>query len=354
MSSNGAVFASVYSGAGGLDIGFIRAGFAPVFSIDIDPSAVNTYAATLKRLSDRFPHLKVHEHNCLCGDIDDHMTDLTTVTADLVIGGPPCQAFSVAGKIDPSDPRSRHVWRFLDAVRAIEPRCFVMENVKALAQNRRWTQLIDALRDKADELGYATQVLMLNASHYGVPQARERMFLVGIPPGTLFEPPAPSTADNPPSLRDALATLPPWGAPGNDMLCAARVTPAKRPVMRRSPYAGMLFNGSGRPMRLDRPAPTLPASMGGNRTPIVDQDCLDGVDDCWIARYHACLEAGGEPRTEVPERLRRLTVQEAAAIQGFSADMEWRGTKTSIYRQIGNAVPPALGTAIALALRAAL
>ena len=354
MQNDPPLFASVYSGAGGLDIGFVEAGFAPVFSIDIDPSAVDTYEASLKRLSDRFPHLQTQYHDCFWGDINDHMTDLAPVSADVVIGGPPCQGFSFAGKMDPTDPRSLHVLRFLDVVEAVGPGCFVMENVKALATNCRWTRLLDELREKAANLGYATDVLVLNASHYGVPQARERMFLVGTPPGMPFNPPNPTTAKDPPSLRDALATLPAWGEPGNDMLCTARVTPAKRPVMRRSPYAGMLFNGAGRPMRLDRPAPTLPASMGGNRTPIVDQDWLEGVDECWVAHYHARLKAGDKPLSKLPERLRRLTVQEAAAIQGFPSDMEWRGTQTSIYRQIGNAVPPALGKAVAVALKAAL
>ena len=354
MRSDGAFFVSLYSGAGGLDLGFIDAGFAPTFSIDVDPSAVATYQASLKRLGDRYPQLGVHDHASLCGDIDDHVVDLASVSADVVIGGPPCQGFSVAGKMDPSDPRSRHVWRFFDGVEAVGPRGFVMENVKALAENRRWTRLLAALRERADALGYATTVLVLNASHYGVPQARERMFLVGVPRGAQFEPPTPTSANDPPSLQEALSTLPPWRSPGNDMLCTARVTPAKRPVMRRSPYAGMLFNGAGRPMRLDQPAPTLPASMGGNRTPIVDQDCLDGHDGCWVARYHAYLSSGGKPLRAVPERLRRLSVQEAAAIQGFPADMEWRGTQSSIYRQIGNAVPPALGTAVARALQVAL
>lgn len=354
MATTIKTFASLYSGAGGLDMGFTEAGFRPLFAIDIDAAAAATYSATYKRLADRLPHLRDHEHHCVAGDVDDHLIGLRGLDADLVIGGPPCQGFSVAGKMDPTDPRSRHVWRFMDAVELVSPRGFVMENVKALAANRRWSELLGALRAKADELGYQTHLMVLNAAHYGVPQARERMFLVGLPPGSRFEVPPPTTADDPPTLRETLRRLPSWGAPGNDHLCTAKVTPARRPVMRRSPYAGMLFNGAGRPMQLDMPAPTLPASMGGNRTPIVDQQHLEGADDCWVARYHAHLAHGGVPYASLPDRLRRLTVQEAAAVQGFPPDMEWRGPQSAIYRQIGNAVPPKLANAVAVAVGDAL
>ena len=344
------VFASVYSGAGGLDIGFVEAGFSPVFAIDTDMSAISTLVASLDRFQDRFPHLDSNGHEVIHGDVDDHIEVLASLQADVVIGGPPCQGFSVAGKMDPADPRSRHVWRFLDTVAAIGPSCFVMENVRSLATNRRWVHLLDSLRVKAEHLGYRTKVLVLNAAQYGVPQVRERMFLVGSGRRSSLRTPVPTTSACPISVREALSTLPPWRTAGNDMLCMARVIPAKRPVMRRSPYAGMLFNGSGRPMRLDSPAPTLPASMGGNRTPIVDQECLEGSSECWAVRYHAYLEAGGSPIAKIPERLRRITVQEAAAIQGFPIDMVWRGTRTSIYKQIGNAVPPPLGRAVALSI----
>ena len=347
-------FVSLYSGAGGLDLGFCEAGFRPVFAIDSDATAAETYSASYKRLADRLPHLRNHDHACLAASLDDHLDDLTTGAADLVIGGPPCQGFSVAGKMDPSDPRSRHVWRFIDAVERVAPRAFVMENVKALAVNRRWSALLASLRARAGEMGYETHILLLNAAHYGVPQSRERMFLIGMPHGTHFEAPLATTADSPPTLRWALSALPAWGAPGNDSLCTAKVTPARQPIMRRSPYAGMLFNGAGRPMRLGAPAPTLPASMGGNRTPIVDQHHLDGIDDCWVMRYHAHLAAGGEPYMSLPDRLRRLTVQEAAAVQGFPADMEWRGRQSAVYRQIGNAVPPSLARAVAVAVKDAL
>ena len=350
MNTEAVTFISLYSGAGGLDTGFCEAGLRPVFAIDNDVAAVETYNASYKRLRDRLPHLRRNDHVCLVGDVVDGIDESTNLEADLVIGGPPCQGFSVAGKMNPADPRSCHVWRFMDVVEHAAPRAFVMENVKALAVNRRWSTLLASLQWRARDIGYDTHVTILNAAHYGVPQSRERLFLVGTPLGYSFQEPIPTSAFDPPTLRDALSALPRWGTPGNDLICAAKVTSAKNPIMRRSPYAGMLFNGAGRPMRLDAPAPTLPASMGGNRTPIVDQDHLDGIDGCWVQRYHKHLMMGGEPCMSPPERLRRLTVQEAAAVQGFATEMEWRGTQSSVYRQIGNAVPPKLASAVAAAV----
>lgn len=354
MAAQEPTFVSLYSGAGGLDIGCMEAGFKPVFAVDMDPLAAETYNHSYKRLRDRLPSLEDHSHGCRAGHVEDHMDDLDALAADLVVGGPPCQGFSVAGKMDPADPRSQHVWRFLDVVALLTPSAFVMENVKALAVSRRWTGLLDRLRAKAMQLGYTTHVRVLNASHYGVPQARERMFLIGLRGGKELFWPSATTREKPPTVRDALGELSAWGTPGNERLCNAIVTPARRPVLRRSPFAGMLFNGTGRPMRLDDPAPTLYASMGGNRTPIVDQDHLEGKDGCWVTRYHTHLMKGGAPETALPDRLRRITVDEAASIQGFPLDMEWRGKQSAIYRQIGNAVPPPLARAVAESVRAAL
>ncbi len=354
MVAQGPTFVSLYSGAGGLDIGFMEAGFVPVFAVDMDPLAAETYSYSYKRLQSRLPDLAGHDHHCHASDLEDYMGSLGALTADLVVGGPPCQGFSVAGKMDPADPRSQHVWRFLDVVELVVPSAFVMENVKALAVSRRWAGLLDGLQAKASQLGYTTHVLLLNASHYGVPQARERMFLIGLRDGRRFFTPPTSTREKLPTARGALGKLPAWGTPGNNRLCNAVVTPARRPVMRRSPFAGMLFNGTGRPMRLDEPAPTLYASMGGNRTPIVDQKHLEGRDGCWVTSYHAYLMDGGTPYATLPERLRRITVEEAASIQGFPPDMEWRGKQSVIYRQIGNAVPPPLARAVAMSVHAAL
>ena len=354
-SANGLTFVSLYSGAGGLDLGFAKAGFTPVFANDIDPHAVQTYNRLHQVRDPEWSEAaqRFRAHTAICGDVRVAAANLSEGMADLVIGGPPCQGFSVAGHMDPNDPRSRHVFDFLGLVAKVKPRAFVMENVAALARNRRWTSVIEELRQMA-MLDYKVELVVLNASHWGVPQARERMFLVGVPhDGPDYTLPSPPTEDAPPTVRSTLLSLPRAGEPGNESLCTAIITLAKSPVIRRSPYAGLLFNGQGRAMGLDRPAPTLPASMGGNRTPIVDEGDLYEGKHPWIIDYHRHLSVEGkDPLPQLPPeaRLRRLTVEEAAAIQTFPRDVPWQGTQSARFRQIGNAVPPKLAHAVASAL----
>jgi DNA (cytosine-5)-methyltransferase 1 len=123
--------------------------------------------------------------------------------------------------------------------------------------------------------------------------------------------------------------------------------------MRKSPYAGMMFNGLGRPLDLDNQSNTLPASMGGNKTPILDELLLENPNaESWIANYHKRLRSGGSPLADspVPSHIRRITLLEAAAIQTFPDDYEFIGEKSSAYRQIGNAVPCKLAEAVAKAV----
>lgn len=347
-------FVSLYTGAGGLDLGFIAAGFEPVFANDINEDAMQTYTSAMDLISLRTG--RAYSHRIVTGDIRAVELLPERDCADLVIGGPPCQGFSVAGKMDPNDPRSRHVFDFLALVERVQPKAFVMENVKALAENKRWAGTMADIRHKADAIGYHTHLRVLNSADYGVPQTRERMFLVGFAEEESFESfnyPAP-TVSAPIPVSAVLKSLPRVGQPGNDQVCTAKVTTAKIPVLRVSPFAGMLFNGQGRPMDMNRPAPTLPASMGGNRTPIVDQDTLDTGAPQWVVQYHDSLMAGGKIVETVPRRLRRITVQEAAAIQTFPRDMPWCGSQSSRYRQIGNAVPPMMAFEVAKSVGKAL
>lgn len=345
-------FVSLYTGAGGLDLGFIAAGFTPVFANDINADAMETYAATMDMIAERAG--VSFDHEIVTGDIRQVEQLPARGCAELVIGGPPCQGFSVAGKMDPNDPRSRHVFDFLAMVERVEPQAFVMENVKALARNRRWAGTIADIRSQAAKIGYKTYLEVLNSADYGVPQTRERMFLVGFRDnGVEYEYPAPTVQEHV-GVAQALRSLPAMGQPGNDQTCKAKVTAAKEPILRQSPFAGMLFNGQGRPMDMNRPAPTLPASMGGNRTPIVDQETLETGANQWVETYHDSLMDGGEVVTAIPSRLRRITVQEAATIQSFPKDMPWHGSQSSRYRQIGNAVPPKMAFAVASSVAAAL
>ena len=331
---------TLYSGAGGMDIGFDRAGFKVLWANDVDPFACATYEE------------QVGDH-IVCGDVLS-VDPPAGLQPDLVIGGPPCQGFSVAGRMDPSDPRSQHVMHFFDVVEQYRPRAFVMENVKSLAANPRWGGTRAALVQRAEALGYRTRLYLLNAADYDVPQARERMFLIGFAEAEPLCPVA-VTAGKPPTVREALATLPAFGSPGNDTACMAKVVPAARPIMRPSAHKGsLLFNGSGRPLELDGPAKTLPASMGGNATPILDQEELATGAPAWVVEYHAHLAEGGKPFTNAPARMRRVTVEEAAALQTFPRGMAFKGKQVAQYRQIGNAVPPNLAYHVGLAVRAVL
>jgi len=332
---------SLYSGAGGLDLGFIEAGYDIVWANDLDSRAAETYRDNIGQ-------------HMVPGALDVGSIPSWLRGADLVIGGPPCQGFSVAGHMAHDDPRSEEVHRFLDAVERIQPAGFVMENVKTLATAPRWAQTRGALVQRARELGFQTCLAVLDASQFGVPQARERMFLIGL---RGIEPPLPQglPAPTPYTVREAVNALPRYGQPGNDTICAARVVPAKRPVMRPSWFQGsLLFNGSGRPIHLDRPAKTLPASMGGNATPIIDQGWLDGTHQPWVDAYHRYLRRGGDPKATAPRRLRRLTVEEAAILQSFPVGFRFHGPRQAQYRHIGNAVPPRLAFHVARALLPAL
>ncbi len=335
---------SLYSGAGGFDLGFKRAGFNIAWANDLDGFAVATYADL------------VGDH-VVPGSVDVVSTPALG-SADVVIGGPPCQGFSVAGKQNPDDGRSRHVFRFLEVIGDVSPQAFVMENVSALATGDRWSSIRDELiRVSENGLGYRTHLLILNASDFGVAQSRRRMFLVGfrdLDSWRRYGPPEPTTRELPVTVRQALTELPRHGSTGNDNHCPAGVTPALRPVLRRSPYAGMLFNGRGRPLDPDRPAPALPASMGGNATPILDQQHFDGGGESWVVWYHRHLIDGGEPVLRAPSHLRRITVEEAAMLQGFPSGIRFSGPQTAQYRQIGNSVPPPLAEAVANSVARAL
>jgi len=157
-------------------------------------------------------------------------------------------------------------------------------------------------------------------------------------------------------VRTVFDSLGPAGSDKNPITCKAEVTLAANPILRRSPYAGMLFNGLGRPVNPEKPCATLPASMGGNKTPIVDENQIWGDGSSWVEDYHAHLMDEGEPYDwkSAPKFLRRLTINEAHLIQTFPSNFEFKGPNSAIYSQIGNCVPCNLGEAVVTAAIKAL
>ncbi len=341
---------SLFSGAGGMDVGFARAGFRSLFACEYDRDACETLNLNLHAIG----HIGNRIDPTSIRDLD--LGELPK-GVDVVFGGPPCQGFSVAGKMDPKDDRSQLIHSFFDAVDASSPRGFVCENVKALAVSARWeavrTRLFERSRGR-----YRVALVVLNATNFGVPQNRERMFLVGLRKdiysgsddqlhASLLEALSEHHAE-PPTVAEVVTRLGRAGSAENPKTCTAKISFAKAPVLRKSPYAGMLFNGAGRPLPSKGFASTLPASMGGNKTPIVDEEEIFEDMPSFVADYHRELMNGRSPRMgDAPQRLRRLTIKECMEIQTFPDSYQFAGRKSAVYRQIGNAVPCTLAQAVA-------
>lgn len=341
---------SLFTGAGGLDVGFERAGFEIVFANELDADAANTWK------SNRPGSNVMHQ-----GDLLDYLESLKSYKGtDIVFGGPPCQGFSVAGKMNPDDPRSKLIWSFMDAVETVQPKIFVIENVRALAKLSRWKDTRDGIVERAEKMGYDCSFEVFSASDFGVPQNRERVVFFGIKKelGQADDLVAEmaSFKSAPETLRAVLLSAGRYGTEDNPQTCTSHVSLAINPVLRKSPYAGMLVNGAGRPMDLDGAAHTLPASMGGNKTPIIDEAALESNVPNWFAGYHKRLIAGetSPERETVPDSVRRLTVKEAALLQTFPPDYIFSGKKTAQYKQIGNAVACNFAFAVAQVVSQAL
>ena len=328
VSSVGKVPAlDIFSGAGGLSIGLEQAGFEIVAGAEWDRDACETFAKA-------HPAAEVIEGDVNAIDFRRWRNDV-----DVVVGGPPCQPWSSGGKrLGADDPRDG--WpAFLRALREVRPRAFVAENVAGFAAGARKPHF-EALVGELRALGFRVAAQVLNAADYGVPQKRQRMLIVGVRGGD-FAFPAPRFGpgrSRPWHVAGDVIGPEPIGVPNPSI-----VTYARCPDIRPSPYDGHVYNGGGRPIDLSRPAPTLLASMGGNKTPWVD---TIGI----VPEYHAHLLAGGGPRSGRVPGARRITVDEAALLQTFPPGMHFAGARSSCYRQIGNAVPPLLAREVGLAL----
>ncbi len=348
---------SLFSGAMGLDLGLEAAGLNVRVSTDFDPFCCKT--------------MQINGRNFVPGDIRKliaydpecsflmRKADLLPGEAFLVVGGPPCQPFSTAGKrLAIADPRGSLFREFCYAVRKVRPRFFVMENVKgilsaALQPIRNGSKptceeelpgsVFNVIKNEFAELGYKVTYGILDAVHYGVPQFRERLIIIGsrdhedifLPVPTHF-PMHQNRAYRWKTLFEAIGDLENsagvCGSFSKDRLSYLRLVPPggnwrSLPEDVRSEAMGGAFNSGGgkvgfyRRLDYNQPSPTLITSPVQKATMLCH-----------------------------PVHDRPLSVREYARIQQFPDDWEIAGSITDCYRQIGNAVPIGLGKAIGEAI----
>ncbi|MCM1101975.1 MAG: DNA cytosine methyltransferase [Clostridium sp.] len=295
---------SLFSGAGGLDLGFKMAGHDIVWANDLYEDAVRTYQ---KNIGDHI----------VLGDVQNILTD-EIPDCDIVIGGFPCQGFSVANtKRHITDARNELYKQLIRVIEDKQPKFFLAENVKGLT-NLGKGEVFKTILSDFEQLGYRVRYKILNAADYGVPQTRLRVIIVGIRNDIGWEYKFPkkthsqSGQDGLPiwiSVSEALKELP---------------DPDSENDVPNHTYSKYKLNINGyighRFLDPDKPAPTVTA-RGDNR--------------------------GGVVIHPHPNGLRRMSCRELASVQSFPIDYEFSGNNSSVYRQIGNAVPPLLAYAVA-------
>ncbi len=364
----------LFSGAGGLSLGFEQAGFDIVAAIEIDP----IHAAIHKF---NFPDCVVIPKSIelLSAQTIRREAGIGSRDVDLVIGGPPCQGFSLIGQRVLDDPRNTLVREFVRIVKEISPRFFLFENVKGLTVGKH-RQVLNELVTEFETLGYFVQTpwQVLNAVNYGVPQDRERLFLLGAKfgasmpsyPSPITVPLSPlgslSFLPETPICRDALGDIPnaeyfeelvnddsvyteQWGTPSNyaaEMRCA---TDDAWHFGYRREWKPNLLTSSTRTNHTEISRRRFSQTRPGDVEPISRFYKLsqEGVSNTLRAGTDSARGAFTSPRPIHYGKNRCMTVREMARLHGFPDWFRFHRTKWHGARQVGNSVPPPLARAIA-------
>jgi DNA (cytosine-5)-methyltransferase 1 len=342
----------LFAGCGGMTRGFIDSGrFTPVLAVEMDASAAATYAANFVPTGE-----PVERH--VITDKIENVESFPPV--DVVIGGPPCQGFSPLNR-DGVGLERRALWReYLRALRESGAKAFVMENVPELLRSAEFASFKAAAED---ELGYLVDGRVLNAADYGVPQKRRRAIVIGVrageipwPAQTHFDPEGGTPLAGEPwrTFADAVEGLP-LEPTGTDWHVGRNPRPASIVRYKHVPRDG------GNRFQMQA---SLDAAGLGHLVPRCWRNKPTGTTDVFGRLYWS--RPAFTIRTEFykpekgrylhPSEDRPITIREAARCMSFPddfvfpADQKW----TEIAKQIGNAVPPRLAQAIAVALAEAL
>ncbi|MEB3828287.1 DNA cytosine methyltransferase [Phormidium sp. CCY1219] len=297
----------LFAGAGGLALGLEKAGLKAKTLIEIDKDAV----ATLQ-------HNRSH-WNVIHSDIS--RVSFAGMSADVVTGGFPCQAFSYAGKgLGLEDTRGTLFYEFARCVRQVQPKLFLAENVRGLISHQNGKTL-EAILSVLASLGYQVQYRLLNAVNYDVPQKRERVIIIGTRHNIRFQYPEPSPKIL--TLTDALKDVPPSDG--------VKYSPKKAAVLALVPPGGCWRD---LPEEIQKSYMMKNYYLSGGKTGIARRIS-------WDEPSLTLTTSPSQKQTERchPEETRPFTVREYARIQSFPDDWEFIGGINSQYKQIGNAVP---------------
>ncbi len=333
----------LFAGCGGLTAGFKAAGgFRSLAAVEMDRDASATYAAN-------------NGDHVIVGDITA-WRECDMPSADVVIGGPPCQGFSSLGLQDPNDPRSSLWNEYMRVLRSVEPEYFVLENVPQFLASQQFEDLRAETVVGGKLARWRVESHLLNAADYGAGQARRRAIVIGRRAGTPELGPPPASPQRR-VVRDVLADVTPrvtdtelpdsWttfrGEPvrGTYKMADLHVT--------RRPTATSLLRYAAVPAKGNRfDLPWELQTPGWRRHTSGSADVMGRL--AWDKPSVTIRTEFFKPekgRYLHPQENRPITHYEAALLQGFPDDFVWCGTKLSIARQIGNAVPIPLGAAVA-------
>lgn len=321
---NGYKFIDLFSGAGGLSCGLVMAGFTPVASVEIMPEAVETYKYNF--VNKKGFNEKVETRDIRTQIVKEELYKIIgNQHIDLIVGGFPCQGFSMAGNRVVSDPRNSLYLEMLEIVKNVKPDYVVMENVEGLRtmlDGKVETQIINDYK----EIGYEINVTTLNAADYGVAQQRKRVIFIGnrignknYHPKPLYEP------NNYKTLGSAIYKFMNIDEDKSINHVFTRHTEDMKKRLANVPEGSSLFKNysdSWKKSPWDKPS-------------------------CTIKENHGAVNIH-------PKLPRVLTAREIAAIQSFPDDFIFQGAKKWQLVQIGNAVPPLLGKAIGLSVEKGL
>ena len=292
------IVVDLFAGCGGLSLGFEAAGFKTI-GYEMEPNASETYSKNLVG-------------KCIAAKLD---TSFEYPKAQIVIGGPPCQPFSVGGNQNGIKDSRNGFPIFIDAVKKLKPKIFLFENVRGLLYTNKW--YFELVIEELKNLGYIIDYRLLNAVDFGVPQNRERLFVIGHKSEFHF----PQRNKNKITVKDAIGDLMDTIPHESKFL-----TEAQDIYIAKYEKASDCINP--RDLFAHKPSRTLTCR-------------------------NLAAATGDMLRVKIKDgRRRRLLIREAARLQSFPDWFEFIGNENSQFYQIGNAVPPLLAYHLALSIKA--